>query len=142
MMQTTQSIEVVVAELGADWSSYARHVGVNDAELVVIEQAERETATELARRVRTCVDSLETEGKVVDSAVLVGGGRTDNDVLAARSLALRAIVSPMVRNGRGQVLLHANGRDRHSMKGLATMVAEMIRGSGVDVVPVTGVAVA
>ena len=136
-MQTTQSISVVVAERGSDWASYATTTRANEPAVVVIEQDKAETATQLARRVRTYVDALESQGKFLENAVLVGGAGTDSDVLAARSLAIRAIVSPMVRHGRGTVLLHGSGRDRHTMKGLATTVSEMIRGSGVDVLPVT-----
>ena len=134
MNPTLYTLAMVIAERGSDWESWVDQLRREADDVCLIVQQPGETVSELATRVRQRVEAVqpyETLGK----AVLVSGGRVDQDAVAARSLAIRAIVAPMVRAGQGNVVLASNAKDRFSMMGLASTVASMIRGTGVDIQP-------
>ena len=51
-------------------------------------------------------------------------------------------MNPMVGAGHGNVVLASSTKDRISMMGLASTVASMIRGTGVQIVPAAQTALA
>jgi hypothetical protein len=135
MTNQSTNVSMVIAERGSEWSSWAEQLRKVCPEVVVMQQLKGETVATFAHRVRARVADLERAGRTLHEAAIVGGGRTDSDAMAARSLAIRALVSPMVRAGGGRVFLGNAGRDRYAMLGLASAAAEMLRGTGVAVAP-------
>ncbi|MCB9627398.1 MAG: hypothetical protein H6725_08515 [Sandaracinaceae bacterium] len=134
MNPTLYTLAMVIAERGSDWESWVDQLRREADDVCLIVQQPGETVSELAARVRQRVDALQPY-EALGKAVVVSGGRVDQDAVAARSLAIRAIVAPMVRAGHGNVVLASNAKDRFSMMGLASTVASMIRGTGVDIQP-------
>lgn len=134
MNPTLYTLAMVIAERGSDWESWVDQLRREADDVCLIVQQPGETVAELAARVRQRVDALQPY-EALGKAVVVSGGRVDQDAVAARSLAIRAIVAPMVRAGHGNVVLASNAKDRFSMMGLASTVASMIRGTGVDIQP-------
>lgn len=138
MTNLPMNISIVVAERGSDWSGWAESFRQTCPEVVVVQQQKEESASAFAQRVRARVTELESSGQTLRDAVIVGGGRTDNEAMAARSLEIRALVSPMVRAGVGRMFLGSREQDKYSMLALASLVAEMVRGTGVSVAPANG----
>jgi hypothetical protein len=138
MTNQNSNVSMVVAERGSDWSSWAERFRKSCPEVVVMQQMRGETAADFVYRVRHRVTELDRAGHNLHEAAIVGGGRTDSDAMAARSLAIRALVAPMVRAGGGRVFLGSSHQDRFSMLALASTVAEMLRGTGVAVAPAGG----
>lgn len=128
-------VSMVVAERDSDWSRWVERFRFHTPDVVVVTQRPGEKVAAFATRVRARVAELEDQGSQVDRAVIVGGGRTDRDALAARSLAIRALASAMAHQGGGDLLLDDRGADRYSMHALAFTVAELVRGTGVTVAP-------
>jgi hypothetical protein len=143
MNSTDYKIAMVIAERGSAWESWVETLrlryGADDVCLIV--QQPGESVADMATRVRKRVQALQPY-ETLTHAVVVSGGRTDNDAVSARSLAIRAIVAPMVKAGGGDVILASNTKDRFSMMGLASTVASMIRGTGVSIQPAAQVAFA
>jgi hypothetical protein len=135
MTNQDTNVSMVVAERGSDWSGWAEQLRKGCPEVVVMQQLKGETVAAFVHRVRTRVAEIDRSGRTLHEAAIVGGGRTDSDAMAARSLAIRALVSPMVHAGGGRVFLGSAGRDRYAMLGLASAAAEMLRGTGVAVAP-------
>ncbi len=138
MTNLLPNVSMVVAERGSDWSGWAEALRQGCPEVVVVQQATEESPSAFAQRVRSRVSELDSSGQTLREAVIVGGGRTDKDAMAARSLEIRALVSPMVRAGTGRVFLGSREQDKFSMLALASLVAEMLRGTGVSVAPTSG----
>ena len=134
MNPTLYTLAMVIAERGSDWESWVDQLRHEADDVCLIVQQPGESVSELAARVRQRVAAIQPY-ETLSKAVLVSGGRVDQDAVAARSLAIRAIVAPMVRAGQGDVVLASNTKDRISMMGLASTVASMIRGTGVDIQP-------
>lgn len=134
MNPTLYNLAMVIAERGSDWESWVDQLRHDADDVCLIVQQPGESVSELATRVRQRVAALQPY-ETLSKAVVVSGGRVDQDAVAARSLAIRAIVAPMVRAGQGDVVLASNAKDRISMMGLASTVASMIRGTGVDIKP-------
>lgn len=135
------NLAMVIAERGSDWENWVDQFRHDADDVCLIIQQPGETVSELATRVRKRVDAIQPY-EALTQAVVVSGGRVDQEAVAARSLAIRAVVSPMVRAGQGSVVLASNAKDRISMMGLASTVASMIRGTGVEIVPAAQAAVA
>jgi hypothetical protein len=102
-------------------------------DVVVLLQEKGEKTNNFAMRVREKVRELASEDRTPEWAVLVGGGRTDQVALEARSLKLRAIATEMAKTGGGRVLLADAGPDRFSMAALASAVQMAVRGTSVTV---------
>jgi hypothetical protein len=134
MNPTLYNLAMVIAERGSDWESWIDQLRHDADDVCLIIQQPGESVSELALRVRHRVDALRPYEKL-SKVVVASGGRVDQDAVAARSLAIRAVVAPMVRAGHGDVVLASGAKDRISMMGLASTVASMIRGTGVDIQP-------
>lgn len=130
-----KNVAMVIAEKGSAWTPWVERFRAQCDDVIVVLQERGETVGDLATRVRAKVEELEELEVSLRDAVIVGGGRIDADAMSARSLAIRAVVSPMVRASGGQLLLDSKGPDRYSMMGLASTVASMLRGTGVLVAP-------
>lgn len=124
---------LIAAERGGHWAPWVERFRRRTPDVVVVLQQIGEKLSQFALRVRGRVTELEREGVCVEQAVLVGGGRTDSDALAARSLAIRAMAAGMARHGGGNVVLEDAGADRHSMAALAATVAPLVYGTGVSI---------
>jgi len=127
---------LIVAERGSDWTPWVDVLRAQTPDCAVIVQQPGESVDALAVRVRSHVAALVDRGGEIRNAVLVGGGRTDADAISARSQAIRAIVAPMVSAAGGRLYLSSRAADRLAMMGLASVVAPMLEGTGVRVVPV------
>ena len=138
-MNTSRTLAMIVAEHGSAWERWADQLRADGAEVCMFMQQPGESVKALAARVRSRVSEL-APGDTIDQAVVVGGGRTDHAAISARALAIRAIVAPMVEAGRGKIVLAASPRDRFAMMGLASTVAPLVRGTGVDIVGLPRVA--
>lgn len=128
------NLAMVIAERGSDWENWVDQFRHDADDVCLIIQQPGETVSELATRVRKRVDAIQPY-ETLSQAVVVSGGRVDQEAVSARSLAIRAVVAPMVRAGHGNVVLASNAQDRISMMGLASTVASMIRGTGVEIQP-------
>ncbi len=133
MQAFTEPTSFIIAEYGADSRAWARRLSTGTPSVVTIVQASDESMLDFAMRVRGVVSAFVRGGGRMARAVLVGGGATGSDVLSARSLALRALVSPMASQRQGTLLLDAAGPDRFSMMALASTVESQVAGSGVTV---------
>lgn len=133
MQMHREPTSIIVAEYGADGSAWATRFAIGTPSVLSLAQASDESAMDFAQRVRTVVASFVAGGGNICRGVLVGGGGTGADLLSARSLAIRALVTPMAGNGEGTVVLDAAGPDRFSMMALATTVTSQISGTGVTV---------
>ncbi len=127
---------MVVAERGSDWAGWVERFREECPSVVLVVQQPGESLAELSVRVRDRAEEIEAGDPQVSTAVIVGGGRTDADALAARSLSIRAIASLMARSGGGRLLLDAKAEDRYSMMALASTVSDMVGGTGVRISPV------
>jgi len=127
---------LIVAERGSDWTRWVDVLRAETPGCDVIVQQPGESVGALSQRVRAHVASLVDGGGTLRNAVIVGGGRTDADAISARSQAVRAIVAPMVKAAGGRLFLSAGSPDRLAMMGLAGVVAPMLVGTGVTVLPV------
>ena len=134
MMKTANdnsAVSIVVAERGANWSLWVEQFQTSGSVVLVVQRAD-ETIHQLAQRVGERVRDLKAP---IAEAVIVGGGRVDDGVMTARSLAIRSLVAPMVEQRSGRLSLDGSGRDRFSMMALASTVASQVRGTGVRVAP-------
>lgn len=133
MQARRDAVTIVVGERGSDWSAWAERLREQGAHVEVLVQHREESPSGLAMRVRNNIAQIENDGRRLERAVIAGGGRTDRDAVAARSLAIRAMAAEMVKHGSGEVLLDDIGEDRFSMRALAVTVSEMVRGTGVSI---------
>jgi hypothetical protein len=138
MSEQTTKVSMIVAERGTDWTPWAEWLRTRMPDVVVVVQRQGESVGELAMRVRARIDDADAQGQVIESAVMVGGTDGSDDVLASRSLALRAMASSMVRAGGGKIWLDGgpSSRGRWAMASLAEIVNEQLRLTGVTVLPV------
>jgi len=126
-------LSLVVAEEGGDAEQWVRRLRDEGHEVVLMRQTHGESLKGLAARLRARCAIANDLGEVIDTAVIVGGGQVGQEAVSARSLAVRALTSSMVRARRGRVLLSGEGDDRFSMMALASAVSPMVRGAGIDV---------
>ena len=133
MTPPTHSVSMIVAEQGGQWAPWVDRFREITPDVVVVLQQVGESLSELSMRVRRQVAELERDGLSLEQAVLVGGGRTDREALASRSLAIRAMATGMARQGGGRVTLDDAGADRFSMAAIAATVADLVMGTGVTV---------
>lgn len=136
MHRTPDTTALVVAERGSDWTPWVDVMRRGSPDVLVVLQQPGESVEALAHRVRVRVGAVVEGGGRLATAVIAGGGRTDDDAISARSHALRAIVAPMVTAAGGRIYLSARATDRFAMMGLAGAVAPMVEGTGVRVMPV------
>ncbi len=139
---TTPRTALVVAERGSDWTPWVEQFRRETPDVVVLMQEPDEKVAAFATRVGARVGELRLCGGRLENAVIVSGGRTDHDIVSARSASIRAIVSPMVEAAGGKLYLSSGGSDRFTMLGIATSVAPMVRGTGVRLLPVQEVPLA
>lgn len=133
MTATFKAVRLVVSELGARGDAWAdTWQGIGRPALHLLQQPD-ENIADFAMRVREALEALTEAGRFPEKAVLLGGGGTDPDTLFARQFALRVILTSMVRQGGGDVLLSADGKDRFAMQSLATTARDMVHGTGVTV---------
>lgn len=132
LFRTPALVSLVVAELGSPWESWAERFAIGTPDVVVVVQRPGETADRWAMRVRTQVAGLAASDARLARAVVVAG-TSGPQSLAARSLAVKALVAPMVAQGEGTVLLDGNVADRLGMMALAQLVATQVVGTGVSV---------
>jgi len=133
MTVPTHNVSMIVAENGGAWTPWVDRFREITPDVVLVLQQVGESLSELAMRVRGRVTELEREGLSLEQAVLVGGGRTDREALAARSLAIRAMATGMASQGGGRVTLEDAGTDRFSMAAIAATVSDLVAGTGVTV---------
>jgi hypothetical protein len=130
---TRRPTSLIVAERSSDWAPWVDRFRADAPDVVVLLQEKGEKTNNFAMRVREKVRELASEDRTPEWAVLVGGGRTDQVALEARSLKLRAIATEMAKTGGGRVLLADAGPDRFSMAALASAVQMAVRGTSVTV---------
>ena len=98
MNPTLYTLAMVIAERGSDWEAWVDQLRQDADDVCLIIQQPGESVSELASRVRYRVDALQPY-ETLAKAVVVSGGRVDQDAVAARSLAIRAIVAPWCTRG-------------------------------------------
>ncbi len=130
---TRPATSLIVAERNSDWTPWVDRFKADAPDVVVILQEKDEKTNDFAVRVRDKVRELVAEERAPSWATLVGGGRTDSQVLESRSLMLRAIASEMAKGPGGRVLLSDAGADRYTMAALASAVQMSVRGTSVTV---------
>lgn len=128
----TTPVSLVVAERGSPWESWVDRFSTGTPDVVVVLQEHGEGPDQLASRVRAQVASFEGRGATLARAVIVAG-EADASTLAARALAVKTIVAPMVALGEGTLILDGNQADRFGMRALADTVSMQLAGSGVTV---------
>jgi hypothetical protein len=133
MTQPYARIGIVVAEAGATAKQHASEVRETGAELLVMKQGENELPEAFARRCRERLGEITRSGACIIDARLVGGGRGRGERILARAALVRLLVAPMARQGQGKLVLAGTSDDALSMRGLAAVVAEQLRGTGVTV---------
>jgi hypothetical protein len=139
MSEQATKVSMIVAERGTDWTPWAEWLRLRTPDVLVVVQRQNETLGDLAIRVRARIDEAAAQCVSVESAVMVGGGEgRHDDVLASRSLAIRAIAASMVQAGGGRIWLDGglSPRGRFAMASLAEIVNEQLRLTGVSVLPV------
>jgi hypothetical protein len=124
---------MVVAEHGALWAPWADRAREEYRDVVVLSQGEAEPIEAFADRVRERVQALANANEAPTRAVVVGGGRTDQRALQARSTLVRSIAVRMGTAGGGFVRLIDAGRDRFSMAAIAATVSMFSKGTRVRV---------
>ncbi len=136
-LQDHDPVSLVVAERGEgwepNWTYWVERFSTGTPDVIVVLQEPGESVETLSQRVRARVVDLEESGRTLARAVIVGSGNPDHTALSARSLAIKAIVAPMVEQGHGTLLLDGEGADRFRMMALASTVAQMVRNTGVTV---------
>jgi hypothetical protein len=133
MTQPYARIGIVVAEAGATVKKHASEIRETGAELLVMKQGENELPEVFARRCRERLGEITRTGACIVDARLVGGGRGRGERILARAALVRLLVAPMARQGQGKLVLAGTSDDALSMKGLAAVIAEQLRGTGVTV---------
>jgi hypothetical protein len=133
MTQPYGRIGVVVAEAGAAASRHADEIRESSAELLFLKQRSNETPEAFARRCRTRLEEVTRTGASIVEARLVGGTKGRGERILARAALVRLLVTPMVRQGQGKMILAGSRDDWTAMKGLCAVVAEQVRGTGVVV---------
>ena len=133
MTATFKTVRLVVSELGASGDRWADTWQSMGRPVLHLAQQPSENIADFAIRVREALEALGEAGRFPEKAVLLGGGAIDADTLVARQFALRVILTAMVRQGGGDVLLAPEGRDRFAMKSLGATAREMVHGTGVTV---------
>ena len=132
LFRTPTPVSLVVAERGSPWESWVERFATGTPDVMVVVQEPGEAVDRWAMRVRSLVAGLEAQNAKLARAVVVAGP-ADSRSLSARSLAIKALVAPMVAQGEGTVLLDGNTADRFGMMALAQTVAMQVAGSGVTV---------
>ncbi len=135
MIRHQPSISIVVAEAGAEYTSWVDVLRSEGHDVVVLRQRDDETLAEMAARVSARVRGVAELGAQLEKAVICGGNAGAKDTLSARTTTTRALLTAMVPRSRGQLVLSGARHDRFAMLGLASTLAEMVRGSGVSVQP-------
>jgi len=122
---------IVVAERGSAWRRWVERFRVGTPDVVVFAQRDDEALLDLALRIRSDVQALQSEGISLSRAVVAGGDRVDPEAISARALTIKALVGPMVAEGEGTVILDGAGDGAMGMAALATTVAAQVQGTGV-----------
>lgn len=138
-MSSSKKTAVLVAERDGDWSAWVEPLRDQADDIAIVLQRMGESPSELATRVRERVEEVSRSGSVV-AAALVGGDRWDAEILSSRSLIIRALSTRMAPGTEAQLFLDAgakNGRGRHAMQALASVVSEEVDDS-VSVVTTRG----
>ncbi|MGF1470004.1 MAG: hypothetical protein ACFCGT_28110 [Sandaracinaceae bacterium] len=131
---------MVFAELGSSWAEWLATLAVDADDVLVVQQEAGEPPAAFATRARSRVVEASLDGDVT-AAALVGGPRWDADILASRSLMLRAIVTQMGPESVGTVFLDdaaAEGAGRFAMQALATVVEDQVGSRGAEIVTTQG----
>ncbi|MCB9618703.1 MAG: hypothetical protein H6724_04520 [Sandaracinus sp.] len=132
LFRTPTPVSLVVAELGSPWESWVERFATGTPDVLVVVQEPGESVDRWAMRVRSQVAGLEAQNACLARAVVVAGPPTAQ-TLSARSLAIKALVGPMVASGEGTVILDGNTADRFGMMALAQTVEMQVAGTGVTV---------
>jgi hypothetical protein len=140
LFHTPTPVSLVVAERGSPWETWVERFTTGTPDVIVVLQEPGEAVDRWAMRVRSQVAGLAAQNARLARAVIVAGGR-DAHSLSARSLAVKALVAPMVAQGEGTLLLDGNHADRFGMMALAQTVEMQVAGTGVSV-RATGEAIA
>ena len=86
------NLAMVIAERGSDWENWVDQFRHDADDVCLMIQQPGETVSELATRVRKRVDAIQPY-EALTQAVVVSGGRVDQEAVAARSLAIRAVTN-------------------------------------------------
>lgn len=132
MSAVVKPVRIIVSELGARADRWVDAFEDGTRPVLHLVQQPMENTGDFALRVREAVDALTEAQRAPERAVLVGGGRTDGDAIAARQFILRVVLTAMVRQGGGRMTLVAEGPERFTMQSLAATAAAMTDGSGVQ----------
>ncbi len=87
MNSTLYNLAMVIAERGSDWESWVDQFRQDADDVCLIIQQPGETVSELATRVRKRVDAIQPY-ETLAQAVVVSGGRVDQEAVSARSVAI------------------------------------------------------
>lgn len=133
MTQPYGRIGVVVAEEGAETQPHVEELRRGGAELLVLTQRRGESMEGFVRRCRRRLDDVFGSGACLTEARVVGGGASGHERLVARAALVRMLVAPMARQQQGKLVLAGTEEDALAMRGLAAVVGEQVRGTGVCV---------
>ena len=118
---------ILIVERDSDWGAWLEALRSDADEIAVIFQGPDESAPHFAARARARVDALGKTDNIV-SAALLAGKHWEPDVLAARTLLVRAIVTHMAEEG-GRVYLDGradSGSSRYAMQALALVIEDHV----------------
>ena len=118
---------ILIVERDSDWGAWLDALRGDADEIAVIFQGPEESAPAFATRARARVDAMGQTDHIVRAALLAGK-HWESDVLAARTLLVRAIVTHMAEDG-GRVYLDGradSGSSRYAMQALALVIDDHV----------------
>jgi hypothetical protein len=95
-------------------------------ETVVVAQAPGEAASTLALRTVDHVAAIERSGRAIAPAIIVLSPSLDSQVLAARSLSARAMLTHMAERRSGELLLVARGLTATARDAVLSLVEKLL----------------
>jgi hypothetical protein len=125
----------LVAERGANWLGWARHLRRDAHSTIVLAQNHSETDAEFAERVGRRIARLRTKGARVEQAAFVAG----EDARPLHRPGLLRKLSALLGGAGGPARLYldpsagATGRARHLMGALAMTLSDLAMGSGLSI---------
>ena len=126
-------IGVVVAEAGASTSLHVEAIRQLGAEILLLRQHPNEPPERFVRRCRGRLAEISRSGAHIVEARFAGGESGGNERILTRAALVRILVAPMALQRQGRLVLASPRSDELSMKGLASVVEEQVRGTGVAV---------
>jgi hypothetical protein len=132
-----QIVEFVVLETGARWPKWAAPGHAETLDRLVVAGGPGTAPTELAQRALHHVTQAAISGRQLRRVVLVVGPRQDEEIIRARRLLARAMLTHMALNGHGQLVLAApdplDDRGQGELMTLLGALTHRLAGTGLTV---------